>query len=50
MSRKAGTEGGEWVHPKGKNSMAESGPGYIKALIGTRWAMYLSSFYISAFL
>jgi len=34
MSRKGGTGGGGWVHPKGANSMAVSGLAYSKDLVG----------------
>jgi len=33
MSRKGGTEGGGWVHPKDANSMAVSGLAYTKDLV-----------------
>jgi len=33
--RKGRTGGGGWVHPKGANSMAASGLGCRKALVGT---------------
>ena len=29
--------GGGWVHPKGANSMAVSGLGFRKAMVGTGW-------------
>jgi len=35
MSRKGGTGGGWWVHPKGANSMVMSGRACRKALVGT---------------
>ena len=35
MSRKGGTGGGGWVHPKGANNMAVSGLACRKALVGT---------------
>ena len=35
MSRKGGTGGGGWVHPKGANSMAASGLVFISDLVGT---------------
>jgi len=35
MSRKGGTGGGGWVHPKGANSMAMSELACRKALVGT---------------
>ena len=35
VSRKGGTGGGWWVHPKGANSMAVSGLACRKALVGT---------------
>ena len=35
MSRKAGTGGGGWVHPKGANSMAASGLVFRSDLVGT---------------
>ena len=38
MSRNGGTLGGGWVHLKGANSMAASGLGYRKALVGIGWA------------
>ena len=34
-SRKGGTGGGRWVHPKGANSMAVSGLRGRKVLVGT---------------
>ena len=40
-SRKGGAGEGEWVHPKGANSMAASGLGCRKALVGTGWAISL---------
>ena len=40
-SRKGRAVGGGCVHPKGANSMAGSGLGYRKALIGTGWAISL---------
>ena len=33
MSRKGGTGGDWWVHPKGANGTAVSGQGYNKALV-----------------
>jgi len=36
VSRKGGTEGGGWVHPKGANSMAVSGFVFTSDLVGTR--------------
>ena len=35
MSRKNGTEGGGWAHPKGANSMAASGLVFRSDLVGT---------------
>ena len=35
VSRKGGTGGGGWVHPKGANSMAASGLQSRKVLVGT---------------
>ena len=35
VSRKGGTGGGGWVHPKGANSMAESGLVFRSDLVGT---------------
>jgi len=35
VSRKGGTGGGEWVHPKGANSMAVSGLILRSDLVGT---------------
>ena len=35
MSRKGGTGGGGWVHPKGANSMAASGLVFRSDLVGT---------------
>ena len=35
MSRKGGTGGGGWVHPKGANSMAVSGLRGRKVLVST---------------
>jgi len=35
VSRKGGTEGGRWVHPKGANSMATSGLVFRSDLVGT---------------
>ena len=35
MSRKGGTGGGGWVHPKGANSMAASGLIFRSDLVGT---------------
>jgi len=35
MSRKGGTGGGGWVHPKGANSMAVSGLVFRSDLVGT---------------
>jgi len=40
-SRKSGTGGSGWVHPKGATSMAASGHDYRKALVGTGWAISL---------
>ena len=33
-SRKGGAGGGEWVHPKGANSMAVSGLSFEQPLVG----------------
>jgi len=41
MSREVGTGGYGSVHPRGKNSIAVSGLGYRKALVGTGWAFSL---------
>jgi len=41
FSRQGRTGGGEWVHPKGANSMAASGLGCRKPLVGTGWAISL---------
>jgi len=38
VSRKGGTGGGGWVHPKGANSMAVSGLIFGSDLVGTRRA------------
>ena len=35
VSRKGGTGGGGWVHPKGANSMAVSGLRGRKVMVGT---------------
>ena len=35
VSRKGGTGGGGWVHPKGENSMATSGLIFRSDLVGT---------------
>jgi len=35
VSRKGGTGGGGWVHPKGANSMAASGLVFKSDLVGT---------------
>ena len=35
VSRKDGTRGGGWVHPKGANSMATSGLVFRSDLVGT---------------
>ena len=40
-SRKGGTGGSVWVHPKGATSVAASGRDYRKALVGTGWAISL---------
>ena len=37
-SRKGGTGGGGWVHPKGADSMAASGLRFKNALVGSEWA------------
>jgi len=39
MSRKGGTGGGGWVHPKGANCMAASGLVFRSDLVGTGWAI-----------
>ena len=39
MSRKGGTGGGGWVHPKGANSMAVSGLVSRNNLVGTERAI-----------
>ena len=39
VSRKGGIGGGRWVHPKGGNSMATSGPGCEKSLVEDRQAI-----------
>jgi len=39
LSRKGRTGGGGWVHLKSANSMAVSGLGSRKALVGTRRAI-----------
>jgi len=36
-SRKGGTGGGGWVHPKGADSMAVSGLHFENALVGSEW-------------
>jgi len=36
VSRKGGTGGGGWVHPRGANSMAVSGLAHEKPLAGAR--------------
>ena len=35
VSRKGGTWGGGWVHPKGANSMVTSGLAFRSDLVGT---------------
>jgi len=37
-SRKGGTGGGGWVHPKGADSMAVSALCFENALVGSEWA------------
>ena len=37
-SRKGGTGGGGWVHPKGADSMAVSGLRFENTLVGSEWA------------
>jgi len=37
FSRKGGTGGGGWVHPKGADSMAVSGLRFENALVGSEW-------------
>ena len=37
-SRKGGTGGGGWVHPKGADSMAVSELRFESALVGSEWA------------
>ena len=39
VSRKGGIGGGRWVHPKGENSVAMSGPGCEKSLVEDRQAV-----------
>ena len=39
VNRKGGTGGGEWVHPKGANSMAVSGFIFRSDLVGTGWTI-----------
>ena len=39
VSRKGGTWGGGWVHPKAANSMAVSGLSFENTLVGTGWAV-----------
>jgi len=39
VSRKGGTGGGGWVHPKGENSMAASGLVFTSDLVGTERAI-----------
>ena len=41
MSREVGIGGCGSVHPRGENSIAVSGLGYRKALVGTGWAISL---------
>jgi len=41
MSRKGGTGGGRWVHPKGANSMAASGFAFRSNLVGTGRAIFI---------
>ena len=42
VSRKGGTGGGGWVHPKGANSMAASGLVFRSDLVGTGKLPFLS--------
>jgi len=42
LSRKGGIGGGRWVHPKGGNSVATSGPGCGKSLVEDRQAILFS--------
>jgi len=37
FSRKGGIGGGEWVHPKGADSIAVSGIHFGNALVGSEW-------------
>ncbi len=39
MSRKGGTRGGGWVHPKGKNGIVQPWTGRRKPLLGVEWAV-----------
>jgi len=41
VSRKGGTGGGGWVHPKGANSMAASGLVFRSDLVGTGRAIFI---------
>jgi len=41
VSRKGGTGGGGWVHPKGANSMAASGTVFRSDLVGTGRAIFV---------
>ena len=45
VSRKGGTGGGGWVHPKGANSMAASGLSFEEPLVGAGCSMNTSSFH-----
>jgi len=38
FSRKGGTEGSEWEHPKSVDSMAVSGISFRNTLVGSGWA------------
>ena len=41
ISRKGGTGGGVWVHPRGTNSAAMSGLSFRNTLVGTGWTISL---------
>ena len=41
MSRKGGTRGGRWMHPKGAISMATSGLVFRSNLVGTGRAIFI---------
>ncbi len=41
MSRKGGTRGGGWVHPKGENGVVQPWTGRGKPLLGAGWAVSL---------